>query len=177
MKYFIKFLGTPSGTAKAIATFKETTNCKISQAVGAIAGVHITILSLYTDSKADYYNRKKEYSINSQSVVGGNLLVSDFCTGFPGSVYDSRVLRHSAIYAKAETSQILNSPNDAIENITIHSLILGTCNNRDRVGILKARCRCLAERLASEIENFSNVIITCVVLHNMCHFNGEEYLD
>ena len=35
-KYFIKFPRTPSGTAKAIATFKETTNCKIHQAVGAI---------------------------------------------------------------------------------------------------------------------------------------------
>ena len=35
-KYFIKFPRTPSGTAKAIATFKETTNCKIPQAVGAI---------------------------------------------------------------------------------------------------------------------------------------------
>ena len=35
-KYFIKFPRTPSGTAKAIATFKETSNCKIPQAVGAI---------------------------------------------------------------------------------------------------------------------------------------------
>ena len=35
-KYFIKLPGTSSGTAKAIATFKETTNCKIRQAAGAI---------------------------------------------------------------------------------------------------------------------------------------------
>ena len=35
-KYFIKFSRTSSRTAKAIATFKETTNCKIPQAVGAI---------------------------------------------------------------------------------------------------------------------------------------------
>ena len=35
-KYFIKFPRISSGTAKAIATFKETTNCKIPQAVGAI---------------------------------------------------------------------------------------------------------------------------------------------
>ena len=34
-KYFIKFPRTPSGTAKVIATFKETTNCRIPQAVGA----------------------------------------------------------------------------------------------------------------------------------------------
>ena len=35
-KYFIKFPRTSSGTAKAIATFKETTNCKIPQAVGLL---------------------------------------------------------------------------------------------------------------------------------------------
>ena len=35
-KHFIKFPRTSSGTAKAIATFKETTNCKIPQAVSAI---------------------------------------------------------------------------------------------------------------------------------------------
>ena len=35
-KYFIEFPRTPTGTARAIATFKETTNCKIPQVVGAI---------------------------------------------------------------------------------------------------------------------------------------------
>ena len=36
LKYFIKFSRTSSGTAKAIALFKETANCKILQAFGAI---------------------------------------------------------------------------------------------------------------------------------------------
>ena len=36
LKYFIKFPRTPSGTAKATATFKETTDCKIPQAVRTI---------------------------------------------------------------------------------------------------------------------------------------------
>ena len=35
-KCFIEFPRIPSGTAKAIATFKEITNCKIHQAVDAI---------------------------------------------------------------------------------------------------------------------------------------------
>ena len=35
-KNFIKFPRTPSGTAKAIATFKEITNYNIPQAVDAI---------------------------------------------------------------------------------------------------------------------------------------------
>ena len=124
-KYFIKFSRTPGGTAKEIATFKETTNCKIPQALGAIDGVHITILSPHTDSKVDYYNRKQEHSINSQAVVRGNLLFLDLCTGVPGSVHDSRILRNSAIYAKAESSQILNFPIDVTENVTIRPFIPG----------------------------------------------------
>ena len=132
--------------------------------------------------------------------MGGNLLFLDFCTDFPGSTHDSRVLRNSAIYARAETSQILNSPNDVIENVTIRPLILGDggyplltwlmrpynigqnidprkakfnkklCGVRVTIErgseILKARWRCLLKRLDSEIENVSNMIITCVVLHN-----------
>ena len=58
-------------------------------------------------------------------MVVGNLLFLDFCTGFLVSVHDSRILRNSAIYAKAESPQILNFPNDVIENVTIRPLILG----------------------------------------------------
>ena len=44
-------------------------------------------------------------------------------------------------------------------------------------GILKARWRCHLKGLDSKIENASNLIMTCVVLHNMCQLNGDEYLD
>ena len=115
---------------------------------------------------------------------------------------------NSSIYPKAESSQILNFPNDVIKNVTIRPLILGDggypllmrpynigqnldprkpkfnkklCGalatiKRD-FGILKACCRCLFKRLESKIENVLNVIITCVVLHNMCQFHGDKYLD
>ena len=36
LKYFIRFSRASSGTAQAIATFKETTKCRIHQVVGAI---------------------------------------------------------------------------------------------------------------------------------------------
>ena len=110
---------------KQLLHLKKNNNCKIPPAVSAIDSVYITILSLHTDSKVDYYKRKQEYSINSQAAVGGNLLFLDFCTDFPGNVHDSRILHNSAIYAKAESSQILNFPNDVIENVTICPLILG----------------------------------------------------
>ena len=43
-------------------------------------------------------------------------------------------------------------------------------------GICKARWRCLLKRL-DKVENVSDVIITCFVLHNFCQINGETYLD
>ena len=44
-------------------------------------------------------------------------------------------------------------------------------------GLLKARCRCLLKRLDHEIENISNVIITCFILHNICQVSRDEYVD
>ena len=57
-KHLIKFSRTPEETAKAIATYKETTNNKIPQTADAIGSIQITILDLSTDPKIDYYNRK-----------------------------------------------------------------------------------------------------------------------
>ena len=44
-------------------------------------------------------------------------------------------------------------------------------------GILKTRWRCLLKRLDSNLENISNVIITCIVLHNICQINKDFYED
>ena len=48
----------PRGTAKATATFKEITNCKIPQAAGVIDDVHKIILDPNACCKLDYYYRK-----------------------------------------------------------------------------------------------------------------------
>ena len=43
--------------------------------------------------------------------------------------------------------------------------------------LLKARWRCLLKRLDHEIENISNVIIKCFILHNICQLSRDEYVD
>lgn len=43
-------------------------------------------------------------------------------------------------------------------------------------GLLKTRWRCLLKKLEQHIENVSNVILACCVLHNICQ-NQEETLD
>ena len=44
-------------------------------------------------------------------------------------------------------------------------------------GILKARYRILLKRLDLLITNVSDIIVTCVVLHNFCHSQNDEYVD
>ena len=44
-------------------------------------------------------------------------------------------------------------------------------------GILKARGRCLLNFLDHDIENLSDVIISCCVLHNICQMKGDSYID
>ena len=44
-------------------------------------------------------------------------------------------------------------------------------------GILKARWRCLLNCLDHNIENLSDVIISCCVLHNICQMKGDSYID
>ena len=44
-------------------------------------------------------------------------------------------------------------------------------------GLLKAKWRCLLKRLDHEIENISNVIIACFILHNICQITRVKYVD
>ena len=91
---FIKFPRNPLETAKAIQSFKQNCHCTIPQALGAIDGTHIFIKTPENERKHDYFCRKQSHSVNTQAVVGGNLIFLDVSTGFPGIMHDSRVLRN-----------------------------------------------------------------------------------
>ena len=109
----------------AIEKFKTCCNSKIPQSPGAIDGTHIYIKTPQCDSKYDYFCRKQRYSINTQAVVGGDLLFLDLATGFPGSLHNSRLLRHTSLFIKANDKEILAEPEKLIENLTVRLLILG----------------------------------------------------
>ena len=78
---YISFPVTRRENAEAILKFKADVNCKIPQAVGAIDGTHIPILTPGTESKNDYYSRKKRHTLNTQAVVRANLMFLDVATG------------------------------------------------------------------------------------------------
>ena len=56
---YISFSVNRRENVEAIVKFKTNVNCKIPQVVGAIDGTHIPILTPVTESKNDYYSRKK----------------------------------------------------------------------------------------------------------------------
>ena len=135
----------------------------------------------------------------------------DLATGFPGSFHDSRLLRHTSLFLKANDKEILAEPEKLTENLTVRPLILGdggypltswllrpynftqTLTPQEKrfnkllslarvtveraFGVLKARWRCLLTLLDTNLENVSDVIITCFALHNFCQINNELYQD
>ena len=112
-------------TEKVIENFKQDCNYKIPQALGAIDGTHIFIKTPEKEQKYDYYCRKQLYSVNTQAIVGANLLFLDVPTGFPGSMHDTQVLKHSSLFLRAEQNAILKNCEDIINNLRARPLLLG----------------------------------------------------
>ena len=72
----------------------------------------------------DYYSRTQEYTINTQDVVGYNLLFLDIATGYPESLHDARILRSSTLYVKAESGDIFSRPVKIVDGYCIKHQIL-----------------------------------------------------
>ena len=120
-----KFLISQLEAAKAIENFKQDCNCKIPQAPGSMDSTHIFIRIPENEQKYDYYCCKQCYSVNTQAIIGANLLVLDVATGFPESIRDSRVLRHSSLFRRVERNEILKNPEDIIDNLRVRPSLLG----------------------------------------------------
>ena len=122
---FIKFPKNGPDTATAIQHFKEFADCRIPQVMGALDGTHIEIEAPPTESKVDYFSRKQKYTVNTQAVIGANLMFLHVATGFPGSIHDARMCRATSVFQEAENGQILATPTDVINGYAVRPLILG----------------------------------------------------
>ncbi|XP_034533111.1 putative nuclease HARBI1 [Notolabrus celidotus] len=71
------------------------------KAAGAIDGCHVRIKPPSGPDGHCYKNRKLFYSIILQAVCDHQGCFIDTYVGWPGSVHDSRVLRHSPLYRRA----------------------------------------------------------------------------
>lgn len=208
IQQFIRIPDSELETVFAIEKFNESIRCELPQVVGTIDATHVPILAPTNESRVDYFSRKQKYTIVSQGVVGGNLVFIDFVTGFPGSIHDSRALRATDLFRKAEANEILYLPGKTIGHIP--PVLLGDgaypasmwllkpyplrndltqeqkfnkklSSSRyaaeNAFGILKSRWRCLMKRLDNNLENISGVVMTCVILHNICQSRKDEYID
>ena len=209
-KTYIKFPRTPIELGMDIQLFKDDVNCKIPQAFAAVDGTHIEIMAPDCPSKTDYFARTKRYTVNTQCIVGANLIFYSVATGYPGSCHDARVWKESKV-GKLVESGALQYPEEIVNNVKVKPFLLGDSAYRlgvnlmkpysfaaavsqeekkfnqllsgsrvtvERgIGVLKCRWRILLKRLDAVIENVSNVVIACVVLHNSFQFMCDQYED
>ena len=118
----IKFPESEAETRAAIETFQDLSN--LLNIVGTIDGSHIRI-EAPKDSAVDYFSRYQQHDSTIQAVVNGQKLFFDFPCGYPGSMHDTRVLCHSAIFRRAEGGDILIAPTVDIYGNEIGPYLVG----------------------------------------------------
>jgi ribosomal protein S12 len=165
------------------------------RAVGALDGCQIRILcpSALHDQ---YINRKLFYSIALQGLVDHRGMFIDICAGFPGSVHDMRVLRHSHLWRSGQYPPLghfilgdggyqsrLNpicivtpfkaplTPDQADFN---HHLSKARSVVERAFGVMETRWRSIyTKALEVRLSTGVKVLAACVVMHNICVSVGD----
>ena len=94
------------------------------QVVGAIDGTHIPILKSQ-ESSSDYYNRKGFYCILMQAVVSFSGYFLDVNIGWPGKVYDTRIIANSSLYHKANKGELFPDWKSTFNGVEVPVVLLG----------------------------------------------------
>jgi hypothetical protein len=91
--------------------------CGLPAVAGAIDGSHIHIRKPYLGPEDHFYFKSSGYSIQMQAVVDRHKRFLDVAVGMPGSTHDSRMLRQSALYERAENGTLFD-PNLNVEGFS-----------------------------------------------------------
>ena len=198
LKLFVKILPEvirrPSNETEIAAVsegFKKLSKCNaFVKCLGAIDGSHIW-MTAPKDLAGDYYNRKHKTTVQLQAIVDHRGLFLDIFCGFPGSVHDMRVLRHSTIYQSGhfpprnyfiigdQGYRCITNPLALISPyrtaLTEQQLRFNNILSKARIiveqafGWLKGRWRCLHDsRLRVNYKKVPHVVSVCCILHNLC---------
>ena len=169
----------------------------IPNIVGVIDCTHVELIRPHDDPIA-YYGRKNFPSINVQGTVDARECFTSIDVSFPGSVHDARIYRLSDVYtlmsSAPEAANCILLGDEAypispwlltpfrrrdFANLQPHQINYNTIIARERVivercfGILKRRFPCLAYELRYAPPKAQDVIIACVILHNIAKFVGD----
>uniref|UniRef100_A0A3Q2VRZ6 Putative nuclease HARBI1 n=1 Tax=Haplochromis burtoni TaxID=8153 RepID=A0A3Q2VRZ6_HAPBU len=159
--------------------------------IGCIDGTHIPIIAP-SANEGDYVNRKSFHSINVQIICDAANIITNVEAKWPGSVHDSRIFRECTLSTKfghgEYTGHLLGdrgypclpyllTPYPDPEPGPQQRYNLAHCRTRARVemtiGMLKARFQCL-RRLRVTPERACDIIVACVILHNIATIRGEH---
>ena len=130
----IKFPVSTEETRSCTETFSALSN--LPNVVGAIGCSHIQ-KKAPAESTIDYFSRYQQYDFIVQGVVDGRKMFLDFAAGFPGSLHDSRVLRNSTLYRRAEEGEILANPTAQFGSQNIRPYLVGANTHPLRSWLLK----------------------------------------
>ena len=119
-----QYISIPTGQGLQRIVNGFSTKWGFPQCIGAIDGSHIPIIAP-KENPLDYYNRKGYHSVVLQALVDHEYKFMDVYVGWPGSVYDARVLANSRLYQKCESGTFLPAWQQTLCGTNIPLLILG----------------------------------------------------
>eukprot|EP01018_Ginkgo_biloba_P000115 Gb_05657 [translate_table: standard] len=79
----------------------------------------------YNETLVDWYDREHNYSMLVQAIVDSNMRFLNICTGWPGSLNDTRLLKNSSFYRLCEGGERLNGHLVSIDTIDMREYIFG----------------------------------------------------
>ncbi|XP_049308609.1 uncharacterized protein LOC125777555 [Bactrocera dorsalis] len=195
-----EFVKWPIGDALEETTRKFLQRKQIPGVIGAIDCTHITINAPIKD-KHIYFDRKRNYSVVLQAIVDADKKFIDIYCGEPGSYHDSRVLKRSAFYRKAESNMESLFPNSTFilgdsgypcrnylipvfkdyGSLTPNQISFNKTHSSARIvvenafGALKGRFRRLLK--FTEHRNLcaiSNLVASACIMHNICIITNDD---
>ncbi|KAK0136220.1 putative nuclease HARBI1 [Merluccius polli] len=158
--------------------------------IGCIDGTHIPITAP-SHNEADYVNRKSIHSINVQIICDAAHIISNVEAKWPGSVHDARIYRESNLSNRLQRGEfdglLLGDRGYPCQPRLLtpypepgpqQNFNRAHCRTRARVemtiGLLKARFQCL-RHLRVTPDRACDIIVACVVLHNIATIRGEQH--
>ncbi|XP_056604835.1 putative nuclease HARBI1 [Triplophysa dalaica] len=186
---FVKFPGH-----KPVRAIKEEFHmiAGFPNVIGCLDGTHIPIIAP-SQNEADYVNRKSIHSINVQIICDAAHIITNVETKWPGSVHDSRIYRESSLSNRMGQGEMdglllgdrgypcqptLMTPYPEPEPGPQQHFNMAHNRTRARVemtiGLLKSRFQCL-RHLRVTPERACDIIVACVVLHNIAIIRGEQH--
>ncbi|XP_028317285.1 putative nuclease HARBI1 [Gouania willdenowi] len=160
--------------------------------IGCIDGTHVHIKSPAV-SEGDYINRKSTHSINVQIACDASQIITNVDTKWPGSIHESKIFPESSLNTRFERGEFDGfllgdrayqcnqhlltpyadpKPGPQQHFNEAHSRTIACVQNT--IELLKTRFQCL-HHLRVTPERARDIIVACVVLHNIAIIKGEKF--